>query len=47
MKNLNVKKMVIPGVYLAAVIAVIACVILTIVSINKYIILSQALYLED
>jgi len=36
MKNLNVKKMVIPGVYLAAVIAVIACVILTIVSINKY-----------
>ena len=36
MKNLNVKKMVIPGVYLGAVIAVIACVLLTILSINKY-----------
>lgn len=36
MKNLNVKKMVIPGVYLVAVIAVIACVLLTISSINKY-----------
>ena len=36
MKNLNVKKMVIPGVYLAAVIAVIGCILLTILSINKY-----------
>lgn len=36
MKNLNVKKMVIPGVYLAAVLAVIACILLTISSINKY-----------
>lgn len=36
MKNLNVKKMIIPGVYLVAVLAVMACVLLTIVSINKY-----------
>ena len=36
MKNLNVKKIFIPGVYLVAVISVIACVFLTISSINKY-----------
>lgn len=36
MKNLNVKKMFVPGVYLVAVISVIACVLLTISSINKY-----------
>ena len=36
MKNFNVKKMFVPGVYLIAVISIIACVILTITSINKY-----------
>lgn len=36
MKNLNVKKMFVPGVYLVAVISIIACVILTVTSINKY-----------
>lgn len=36
MNKFNAKKLVIPSVYLAAVIAVIACILLTIVSINKY-----------
>ena len=36
MKNLNVKKMFVPGVYLVAVISVIACVFITISSISKY-----------
>jgi stage II sporulation protein Q len=36
MKNLNVKKLFVPGVYLVAVISVIACIVLTITSINKY-----------
>lgn len=36
MKNLNVKKMFVPGVYLVAVISIIACVVLTVTSINKY-----------
>lgn len=36
MKNLNVKKMFVPGVYLVAVVSIIACVVLTVTSINKY-----------
>jgi len=36
MKNLNVKKLFVPGVYLISVISVIACIVLTITSINKY-----------
>lgn len=36
MKNLNVKKMFVPGVYLVAVISVIACIAITISSISKY-----------
>lgn len=36
MKNLNVKKLFVPGVYLIAVISVIACIWLTISSISKY-----------
>ena len=36
MKNLNVKKLFVPGVYLVAVVSVIACIVLTITSINKY-----------
>lgn len=36
MKNLNVKKLFVPGVYLVAVISVVACIWLTISSINKY-----------
>lgn len=36
MKNLNLKKMFVPGVYLIAVFSVIACIAITVVSINKY-----------
>lgn len=36
MKNLKLKKMFVPGVYLVAVVSVIACIVLTITSINKY-----------
>lgn len=36
MKNLNVKKLFVPSVYLIAVVSVIACIWLTISSINKY-----------
>ncbi len=36
MKKFDVKRMFIPGMYLVAVLAVIGCVILTAVSINKY-----------
>lgn len=36
MKNLNIRKMFVPGVYLVAVISIIACVVLTVTSINKY-----------
>lgn len=36
MKKLNVKKMIIPTVYLVAVLSVVSCVMLTISGINKY-----------
>ena len=36
MKNLKMKKMFVPGVYLVAVVSVIACIVLTITSINNY-----------
>lgn len=36
MKNLNVKKLFVPGVYLVAVVSIIACIVITITSINKY-----------
>lgn len=36
MKNLNIKKMFVPGVYLVAVFSVIACITITVLGINKY-----------
>lgn len=36
MKKLNLKKMIIPSVYLVAVLSVVGCIMLTISGINKY-----------